>query len=186
MSVILLLYLFVYIFSFIYILHIIIDILISFNLRNHSCFRFWVFCLLFRLQNPPRGFFSLSPARYTHILLHFYDLVSGSGFSACFSVSKTHVVGFSACFPLTTPTFCSTSTIYFPALDFLLAFPSPKPTLWVFQPVSCLPHPHPVNLPRRNGRNPLPAAQIILFDYKFFPGHIFFLVNMECVQYRVL
>lgn len=148
MSVILLLYLFVYIFSFIYILHIIIDILISFNLRNCSCFRFWVFCLLFCLRNPRRGFFSLSPARYTHILLHFYDLVSGSGFSACFSVSKTHLVG--------------------------------------FQPVSCLPHPHPVNLPRRNGRNPLPAAQLILFDYKFFLGHIFFLINMERIQYRVL
>lgn len=145
-SVILLLYLFVYIFSFIYILHIIIDILISFNLRNCSCFRFWVFCLLFCLRNPRRGFFSLSPARYTHILLHFYDLVSGFGFSACFSVSKNHVVGFSACFPLTTPTFCSTSTIYFPALDFLLAFPVSKTHVVGFSacfllatPTSCQP-----------------------------------------------
>ena len=73
-------------------------------------FRFWVFCLLFRLQNPPHGFFNLFPACYTHILLHFYDLVSGSGFSACFSVSKTHVVGFSACFPLATPIFCQLIT----------------------------------------------------------------------------
>ena len=67
-------------------------------------FRFWVFCRLFCLPNPTRGFFSPFPARYAHILLHFYDLVSGSGFSACFSVSKTHLVGFSTCFPLTTPT----------------------------------------------------------------------------------
>lgn len=111
MSVILLLYLFLYIFSFIYILHIIIDILLSFNLRNCSCFRFWVFYLLFYLRNPRRGFFSPFPALYTQ---------------------------------------------------------------------------HPANLSRRNGRNPLPAAQIILFDYKFFLGHIFFLVNIECVQYRVL
>ena len=92
---------------------------VSRSLHPHSApllrfsFRFWVFCLFFRLQNPPRGFFNLFPAHYAHIS-------------------------------------------------------------------------HPVNSPRRNGRNPLPAAQIILFDYKFFLGHIFFLVNMECVQYRVL
>ena len=110
MSVILLLYLFVYIFSFIYILHIIIDILLSFNLRNCSCFRFWVFCLVFYLRNPRRGFFSLFPTRYTHIPLHFYDLVSGSGFSAGFSVSRTQLVGFSARFPLATPTSCQLTT----------------------------------------------------------------------------
>ena len=110
MSVILLLYLFVYIFSFIYILHIIIDILLSFNLRNCSCFRFWVFCLVFYLRNPRRGFFSLFPTRYTHIPLRFYDLVSGSGFSAGFSVSRTQLVGFSARFPLATPTSCQLTT----------------------------------------------------------------------------
>ena len=73
-------------------------------------FRFWVFCLLFRLPNPTCGFFSPFPARYAHILLHFYDLVSGSGFSAGFSVSRTQLVGFSARFPLATPTSCQLTT----------------------------------------------------------------------------
>ena len=91
-------------------MHIIIDILHSFNLRNCSCFRFWVFCLVFCLRNPRRGFFSPFPARYAHILLHFYDLVSGSGFSAGFSVSRTQLVGFSARFPLATPTSCQLTT----------------------------------------------------------------------------
>ena len=58
-------------------MHIIIDILHSFNLRNCSCFRFWVFCLVFCLRKPRRGFFIPFPARYAHILSAYHAETTG-------------------------------------------------------------------------------------------------------------
>ncbi len=66
-------------------------------------FRFWVFSLVFRLPNPPRGFFRLLFTRYTQIALHFPDLASGFGFFRLFFGFQTHHVGFFAYFLLATP-----------------------------------------------------------------------------------
>ncbi len=65
----------------------------------------WVFLLAFLFLRPRRGFFRSPISLHAHFFLHNLATSFQSGFSRLLLSSYAHVVGFSACHFLSTPTF---------------------------------------------------------------------------------